>query len=79
MKTEAHKIYNFGARKNLWFLTELSCKCPNCRSKGKHIIRGDEPSGSIIGVGYIHTGSKVPKGSSFRCTECKYAFKEYKI
>ncbi len=58
---------------------ELSCKCPKCGCVDKHIIRGDDPSGSIIGVEYKHTGTKAPKGSHFRCTECGHVFKECKI
>ncbi len=54
---------------------ELNQECPKCGCKDKHIIKGDDPSGSIIGIEYKHSGCKISKGSSFRCTECGYIFK----
>lgn len=58
---------------------ELSSKCPKCSCVDKHIIKSDDPSGSIIGVEYKHTGSNASRGSHFRCTKCGYVFKECAI
>jgi len=55
---------------------ELSQKCPKCGCKDKHILQGDSSTGMLVGIEYKHSGSKVPKGSKFRCTECGHVFTE---
>jgi predicted RNA-binding Zn-ribbon protein involved in translation (DUF1610 family) len=54
---------------------ELSQKCPKCGCKDKHILQKDSLAGILTGIKYKNSGSKVPKGSNFRCTECGYIFK----
>ena len=54
---------------------DLAKKCPKCGCKDKHIIQEDS-TGILVGVEYKHSGSKVPKGSKFRCTECGYVFSD---
>lgn len=53
---------------------ELSQKCPKCGCKDKHIIQGDNSAGILVSIEYKSSGSKIPKGSNFRCTKCGYVF-----
>ena len=52
---------------------ELSKKCPKCGCKDKDILP-ENSLRALVGVKYKNSGSKVLKGSKFKCTECGYVF-----